>query len=73
LSVIRPTTVVVSKLNDGVGVVRGHAVMGEQGVKEGAKHAPLRVSVADVLGHPQVARVGIVKVRCYCRVFTIIN
>ena len=28
---------VVSKLNDGVGVVLGHAVMGEQGLKEGTK------------------------------------
>jgi hypothetical protein len=45
---------VVSKLNDGVGVVPGHAVMGEQGVQEGTKHTPLRgpvlrISIADVL------------------------
>ena len=33
---------VVSKLNDGVGVVLGHAVVGEQGVQKGTKHAPLR-------------------------------
>ena len=37
---IRPTTVIVSKLNDDVGVVFGHAVVGEQGVQEGTKHAP---------------------------------
>jgi hypothetical protein len=44
---------VVSKLDDGVGVVFGHAVVGEQGVQEGTKHTPeglmLRVSVAEVL------------------------
>jgi hypothetical protein len=44
----------VSKLDDGVGVVRGHAVLGEQGGQEGTKHAPLRglvlrVSVAYLL------------------------
>ena len=33
---------VVSKLNDGVGVVLGHAVMGEQRVQEGTKQAPMR-------------------------------
>jgi hypothetical protein len=33
---------VVSKLNDGVGVMHGHAVVGEQGVQDGTKHAPLR-------------------------------
>jgi hypothetical protein len=33
---------VVSKLNDGVGVVLGHAVVDDQGVQEGTKHAPLR-------------------------------
>ena len=43
---------VIRKLNDGV--VLGHAVVDEQGVQEGTKHAPLRVpvlrvSVADVL------------------------
>jgi hypothetical protein len=32
---------VVCKLNDGVGVVLGHAVMGEQGVQEGTEYAPL--------------------------------
>ena len=41
LSVIRPCCV-VGKLNDGVGVVLGHAVMGEQGIQEGTDHAPLR-------------------------------
>ena len=40
--VIRPTTVVIGKLNDGVGVVPGRAVMSEQGVQEGTEHAPLR-------------------------------
>jgi hypothetical protein len=40
--VIRPTTVVIGKLNDGVGVVPGHAVMSEQGVHEGTEYAPLR-------------------------------
>ena len=38
---------VVSKLNDGVGVVLGHAVVGEQGVQEGTKHAPLRGPCVD--------------------------
>jgi hypothetical protein len=33
---------VVSKLNDGVGVVFGHTVVGEQGVQEGNKYSPLR-------------------------------
>ena len=33
---------VVSKLNDGVGVVHGHAVVGEEGLQEGTKHGPLR-------------------------------
>ena len=32
---------VVSKLNDGVGVVFGHAVIGEQGVQEETEHTPL--------------------------------
>ena len=41
--VIRPTTDVSPiKLNDGVEVVRGYAVVGEYGVQEGTKHAPLR-------------------------------
>ena len=45
---------VISKLNDGVGVVLGRAVMSEQGVQEGTEHAPLRGyrvedCVADVL------------------------
>ena len=31
-----------SACNDGVGVVPGRAVMTEQGVQEGTKHAPLR-------------------------------
>ena len=33
---------VVNKLNCGVGVVLDHTVMGEQGVQEETKHAPLR-------------------------------
>jgi hypothetical protein len=33
---------VIGKLNDGVGVVLGLAVIGEQGLQEGTKHAPLR-------------------------------
>ena len=33
---------VVSKLNDGVGGVFGHAVVGVQGLQEGTKHTPLR-------------------------------
>jgi hypothetical protein len=33
---------VVSKCNDGVGVVLGHAIVGEQGVQEGTKYTPLR-------------------------------
>ena len=33
---------VVSKLNVGVGVVFGHAVVGEQGVQEGTKYTHLR-------------------------------
>ena len=33
---------VIGKLNDGVGVVPGHAVMSEQGVQEGTEHTPLR-------------------------------
>ena len=42
---------VVCKLNDGVGVVPGHAVVSEQGVEEGAEHAPLgSFSVEDQRG-----------------------
>ena len=33
---------VIGKLNDGVGVLPGSAVMREQGVQEGTEHAPLR-------------------------------
>jgi hypothetical protein len=33
---------VISKLNDGVGVMPGRAVMSEQRVQEGTEHAPLR-------------------------------
>ena len=33
---------VFGKLNDGVGVLRSHAVVGEQEVQEGSKYAPLR-------------------------------
>ena len=32
---------VEGELNDGVGVVLGHTVVGEQGVQEGTTHAPL--------------------------------
>jgi hypothetical protein len=32
---------VISKLNDGVGIVPGRAVMSEQGVQEGAERASL--------------------------------
>ena len=42
---------VVSKLNDGVGVVLGHAVVGEQGLQERTEQAPLRgPSVEDQSG-----------------------
>jgi hypothetical protein len=54
--VIRTTTVVVSKLNNGVGVVFGHAVVGEQGIQEGTKYTPLRgPSVKDQHGRRVVA------------------
>ena len=33
---------VISKLNDGVGVMLSHTVVGEQGVQEGTKNTPLR-------------------------------
>ena len=33
---------VVSKLNDGVGVSYGQAVVGEHGIQEGTKYTPLR-------------------------------
>ena len=33
---------IISKLNDGVGVMPGRAVMSEQGVQKGTDHAPLR-------------------------------
>ena len=33
---------VIGKMNDGVGVVPGRAVMSVQGVQEGTEHAPLR-------------------------------
>jgi hypothetical protein len=40
--VIKPTTVVsFNKLNDGVGVVFGHTVVGEQGVRKWTKYIPL--------------------------------
>ena len=32
----------IGKLNDGVGVMSGQAVMSEQAVQEGTEHAPLR-------------------------------
>jgi hypothetical protein len=54
--VISSTTYVVSKLNDGVGVLLGHAVVGEQGVQKRTKHAPLRgLSVEDQCGRCVVA------------------
>jgi hypothetical protein len=41
LSVIRHTTIcVVGRLNDGVGVVSGHAVVGEHGEQEGLSMYP---------------------------------
>jgi hypothetical protein len=40
--VIKPTTVVISKLNDSVGGLHARVVMSEQGVQEGTEHAPLR-------------------------------
>jgi hypothetical protein len=47
---------VISKLNDGVGVVFGHAIMGEQGIQEGTKYTPLRgPSVKDQCGRRVVA------------------
>ena len=30
------------KLNDGIGVMQDHVVVGEEGVEEGTKHAHLR-------------------------------
>ena len=46
----------VSKLNDGVGVVFGHAVVGKQGIQEGTKYTPLRgPSVKDQPGRRVVA------------------
>ena len=41
---------VVDKLNDGVGIVFCFAIMGEQGVQEGTKHAPLRGDFLNVSG-----------------------
>ena len=42
---------VIRKLNDGVEVVFGHTVVGEQGVQEGTKHTPLKgPSVEDQRG-----------------------
>lgn len=43
---------VVSKLNDGVGVVCGHTVVGEWGVQEGTKHKVVLVCIGgtDVVG-----------------------
>ena len=47
---------VVRKLNDGVGVVFGHAVVGEQGIQEGTMYTPLRgPSVKDQRGRRIVA------------------
>ena len=36
-----------ANLNDDVGVVRGHAVVGEQGEQEWTKHTPLRGPCAE--------------------------
>ena len=50
------TNIVFSKLNDHIGVVFGHAVVGEQGVQEGTKYTPMRVpSVEDQRGTCEVA------------------
>ena len=50
------TTVVVSKLNDGVGVVFCHAVVGEQEIQEGTKYTHLwGPSVKDQRGRRVVA------------------
>ena len=55
MSEIRPTTVVVNKLN-GVGVMFGHGVVDEQGIQEGTKYTPLRgPSVKDQHGRRVVA------------------
>ena len=60
---------VISKLNDGVGVLFVHAVMGEQGVQEGTKHTLLRgPSVKDqhgrcVVDYPYHLGVGRQKVQ----------
>ena len=44
---------VISKPNDGVGVMPGRAVMNEQGVQEGAEHTTLRgPCVEDQRGQP---------------------
>ena len=52
MSVIRPTTCVVSKLNYGV----GHRVVGEQGIQVGTRNTPLRgLSVKDQHGRRVVA------------------
>jgi hypothetical protein len=45
---------VVSKLDDGVAVVRGHTAMGEQGVQERAKHTPLGGITTQSLFTPSV-------------------
>ena len=50
---IRPTTVVVVKLNDGVGDVLGHAVMGEQGVQEGTER-PVRIQLQREVFSPRI-------------------
>ncbi|CDQ76298.1 unnamed protein product [Oncorhynchus mykiss] len=57
LSVIRPHhCCVVGRLNDGVGIVSRHTVMGEQGVQKGTEHAPLRrTHVEDQRGRCVVA------------------
>ena len=42
--------------DDGVGVVRGYTVVGEEGVQEGTKYTPLRgLSVEDQCGRRVVA------------------
>ena len=51
LIVVGDQATVVSSANDGVGVVFGHAVVGEQGVQEGTKYTPMRgPSVKDQYG-----------------------
>ena len=53
-----------ANINDGVGLVPGHAVVGEQGVQEGTEHVPLGSSSVEgqrggcVVAYPQHLRVA---------------